>query len=313
MKKNLRLVLAAVIAVSVSFMSCKKTETNNNSGGNNSDLATHSDDQSRVSAGTDEMADDANAVIDNVAAFNGRPNGVDFLPLPCNTTFVLDTVSTTKRLTITYNGVNCYGNYSRTGKLVLTMPVDQHWGDVNAILTTEAQNFKITRIADGKSITINGTSTIKNVTGGHFYELASLGTIIHEIGSTGITVTFDNGSQRSWQVAKKRTFSYVNGIVITTQGNHTEGSVTDISEWGTNRFGGAFTTRITAPMIIRQDCNFRLVSGQVTNEGALGTAVATFGLDASGNPATTCPTGAYYYKIQWTGVNGATLSALYPY
>ena len=298
----------------ISIVSCTKTATSNNNNNNTgNDQTVHSNDESRVSSGTDDMADDANAIIDNVASFNGRPTNAAFLPLPCNADFTLDSTPTLRRLTVVFHGSNCYGTTTRTGQLVLTMPLVQHWGEQGAVLTTEAQALKITRLVDGKSITINGTYTITNVTGGFLYQLATSGPIIHQLASNGITVTFDNGSQQNWQMARRRTFSYNNGIVVTVTGTHTESGHTDISEWGTDRFGGAFTTRITQPLAVRQDCNFRLVSGEVLNTGTWGTIISTFGLDATGTAVTTCPTGFFYFKAVWTGTNGATGSIIYPY
>jgi hypothetical protein len=107
-------------------------------------------------------------------------------------------------------------------------------------------------------------------------------------------------------------YTYSNGVVLTITGDHTDGNNTGIAEWGTNRFGHAFTTSITQPLVIRQDCAFRLTSGQITHQG-FGTSTATFGLDASGN-ATSCPvTGHYYYKLTWTGAGGNTHTLLFPY
>ncbi|HEY0355689.1 MAG TPA: hypothetical protein VGC29_05770, partial [Flavisolibacter sp.] len=127
-----------------------------------------------------------------------------------------------------------------------------------------------------------------------------------------ISITFDDNSQRTWNVARKRVFTYNNGVVLTITGTHTEGNNTQIAEWGTNRFGHAFTTSITQPLVFRQDCLLRLTSGQVKHEG-FATATVTFGLDASGN-ATTCPgSGHYYLKINWTGPNGNSQELIKPY
>jgi hypothetical protein len=175
-------------------------------------------------------------------------------------------------------------------------------------------DLTITRLSDNKTLGIDGIKTITNVTGGRLINLASIGTIIHDIASPGITITFDNGTHRDWQIAKRRTFTYNNGIVIATRGTHTEGSITNIAEWGTNRFGNSFTSAITEPMVIRQDCNFRLVHGQVTHRTTQFTVVTTFGLDANGNP-TGCPgiNGTYYFKAVWTGANGIIRTVIHPY
>ena len=309
MKKKIQFLAVLAMGLSLSFLGCKKSDSSSTD--TSADLITHSDDQSSFSQNTDEVADDANKAIENFNAFNGNgPSNIT--GIPCNSTVVLDSANGIRTLTITYNGLNCYGNRTRTGVVVLSMPLAQHWRDAGAVLTITVQNLKITRLVDNKSITINGVTNVTNVSGGRLRDLSSLGTIVHTITSAGMTVTFDNGSQRSWQVAKRRTFTYNNGIVITTTGIHTDGSTTGISEWGTNRFGNAFVTSITQPMVIREDCNFRLVSGQVTHSRLLATVVATFGLDAQGNPVT-CPAGTFYFKVVWTGANGVTRTYILPY
>jgi hypothetical protein len=301
--------MVAVIAISVTFTSCKKANTD--SSDNSAELTTHSDDQARFSNESDAVVNDANTVIDGYNSYQGRiENTVGII---CDATVMLDSTATDRRITITYNGTNCSGTRTRTGVVVLTMPLGTRWKDVGAVLTVNIQNLKITRLSDNKSITINGTHIVTNVTGGRLRDLASLGTIVHTISSPGMTVTFDNGSERAWQVARKRTFTYNNGIVISTIGTHTDGTTTGIAEWGTNRFGNLFVTSITDPLVIRQDCDFRLVSGQVSHQKLNATAVVTFGLDATGNP-TTCPgVGHYYLKLVWTGANGIVRTFILPY
>lgn len=310
MKMKLQVILIAVLALSVSFLSCKKSDK---TATDNTDLVIHSDDQADFSQATDDIANDVNTTIDNFNAVDGFVGSADGITgLPCNATAVLDSSNGLRRVTITYNGLNCAGNLNRVGVVVLTMPLAQHWRDVGAVLTVNIQNLRITRIRDGKSITVNGTKIFTNVSGGRLRDLASLGTIVHTITSPGVTVTFDNGTQRVWQIAKQRTFTFNNGIVITTIGTHTDGTTTGISEWGTNRFGNTFVTAITQPMVIRQDCSFRLVSGQVTHSRLLATVVATFGLDAAGNPVS-CPAGTFYFKVVWTGANGIVRTFILPY
>jgi hypothetical protein len=310
MKKSLRFLMIAVIAISVTFTSCKKADIP--TADNSSELSTHSDDQSRFNSESDEVLNDGNTAIENYSAFEGRVENT--VGVICNATSVLDSTATLRRITITYNGLNCWGTRTRTGVVVLTMPLGQRWRDQGAVLTTTFQNLKITRVSDNKSITINGIHEVKNVTGGRLGQLASLGTIVHEITSPGLSVTFDNGTTRSWRVEKRRTFTYNNGIVIRTIGIHTDGTTTGISEWGTNRFGNAFVTVIAEPMTIRQSCDFRLTSGKVSHQRMNATAEVTFGLDATGNP-TTCPGLGlpYYFKLVWTGANGVVRTFIRPY
>lgn len=311
MKKIIILSMGMLLSTSLLFTACKKNKTVDPME-DATESQVQSDDQASVAAQTDEVSTDASTIVENVIAVSG--NGPQtFFPNPCNATITYDTLNAAKTITITYNGVNCVGNFSRTGVVTISIPAGVQWKNAGAQLTITTTNLKITRMRDQKSITINGSEVITNVTGGLLRNLASVGTITHSISSPGITIAFDNGTQRSWQIAKQRVFTYNNGIVITTTGTHTDGTTTGISEWGTNRFGNAFVTQIVDPMVIRQDCNFRLTGGHVRHSRLVRTVDVSFGLDASGNP-TGCPgANPYYMKITWVNALGTTVTLILPY
>jgi hypothetical protein len=307
MQINFRHLPVVALAIFTTLTACKKDASETDPA---SELTAQSDDQSRVSTQIDGVANDANIALESSSAFSGKmqnpPPGI------CDATVVFDTVSNPRTITITYNGSSCWGTFTRTGTVILSMPAGTHWKDAGATLTATYQSLKITRTIDNKSITINGSHSLTNQSGGLLINLPTLQSITHTINSTGMTITFDDNSQRLWQVARKRTFTYNNGVVVTETGNHTVGNNNQIAEWGVNRFGHAFTTSITQPLVVRQDCNFRLTSGEVKHEG-IATATASFGLDVNGNP-TSCPgTGNYYFKLVWTGIGGNTHSAILPY
>ncbi|MDP4265078.1 MAG: hypothetical protein Q8941_21295 [Bacteroidota bacterium] len=306
MKKQILYLLT--VSLIIVFTACKKNSTSNN----NNEMATHSDDQSQVTSEIDDVANDADVTLESSASFTGRYQGVQ--GVICDASVVMNTTSNPRTITITYDGTNCFGNRTRTGVVIISMAQGVQWKNAGAAVTVTFQNLKITRVSDNKSITINGSQTYTNVSGGLLVSLpASGGSITHAITSDGLTITFDNGSQRSWQVAKQRVFTYSSGLVITTTGTHVDGNNTGIAEWGTNRFGNAFSTSFVEPLVVRQDCNFRLTSGQVKHITPAVTATATFGLNASGDP-TTCPgTGHYYCKVVWNGSNGNSLTVIFPY
>jgi hypothetical protein len=308
MKIKLLFVPVLAFSLTLMFTACKKDNSGTNNNDYSTELSAQSDDQTQVSSEVDAVANDANAAASSESSISGR-----VIADICDATIEADTTGDIKTLTITYNGTNCHGNRTRTGKVVLSMPKAMHWKDAGAVLTVSIQDLKITRIRDNKSITINGTKKITNVTGGLLKDLASRQLITHTITSDGMTVTFDNNTQRNWQIALQRTFTYNNGIVITTTGTHTEGTNTSIAVWGTNRAGNAFTCSISQPIVVRQDCDFRIVSGEIIHARPAVTATTTFGLDAAGVP-TSCPgTGTYYFKLVWVGVNGNSHTIIWPY
>lgn len=299
----------AVLALSVLvFSSCKKESSTADF---TSESTMHADDQNRFSAELDAAANDANIVLETSSGFSGRGEGTQ--SLICDASIEVDTLSNPRTITITYNGTNCLGNRTRTGVIVISMAQGVRWKNAGAQLNVTFQNFKITRLIDNKSMTINGTQTYTNVSGGLLINLPVLNSITHTITSGNMSVTFDNNAQRNWQVARQRVFTYNNGVMITVTGLHSQGGITGIAEWGTNRFGNAFTTAITQPLVFKQDCSFRAGSGKLEHVTPFFNANVTFGLDANGNP-TGCPgANPYYMKVVWTGPSGNTHSSLHPY
>jgi len=342
MKANLirRISIAICLVSCIGIYSCQKTQSTAGSDTTTANLSTAADDQQQVSNESDLIVNDANTALNGQSSFSGSlsssatvsgntqvndvngstavngTSGVDGLvnvhQLICDATITYDTANNQRVITIVYDGTNCWGNRTRTGTVTISMPLGQHWKDQGATVTIVIDALKITRLRDDKSIVLNGTKTITNVSGGLLKDLATLQTITHTI-TGSLKIDFESGLTRTWNVSKQRVFTYNNGIVITTTGTYSDGTDNNIAEWGTNRFGEAFKSLISEPKVIRQDCDFRLVSGQNTVITDKGTAVITYGLDSSGNP-TGCPgSGSYYLKLVWTGTNGKTYTIIRPY
>lgn len=310
MKKDIIYLPVLALLLVFTIVSCTKNENSNSNYDN--EVSAQSDDQSNFSAQVDAVANDANIILESSGTFAGRqPNNV--IPGVCNASFVMDTLSNPRTITITYNGANCVATHTRTGTVTISMAAGTHWKDAGAAITLTYTNLVITRVADNKNITITGSHTITNVSGGLLVNLPVLNSITHTITSSTMSVKFNDNTERVWQVARQRVFSYNNGIVVTVTGMHTEGSISHIAEWGTNRFGRPFTSAITEPLVFRQDCNFRLVSGQIKHTVPVFSAVGTFGLNSAGSP-TSCPgAGSYYCKIVWTGLNNNSYTIIFPY
>ncbi len=304
--KSLSLALAPIF-LTIFLISCKKE---NNALDFTNEVSSQSDDQSRFNTETDLVINETNVALESSSSFTGRGNNLQFI---CDATIVVDTISNPRTITITYNGTNCLGNRTRTGVVVISIAQGVQWKNPGAVVNVAFQNFKITRLSDNKSITINGTHTYTNVSGGLLINLPTLNTITHTLTSNNMSITFDNNSQRNWQVAQQRVFTYNNGGVLSITGLHSQGNTTGIAAWGANRFGNPFLCVITQPLVVRQDCDFRLVSGEILHDGPIINATTTFGLDSNGNP-TSCPgSGNYFMKIVWAGPGGNTHTAILPY
>lgn len=308
MKLNLRSLPVLALALTVTFTACQKEEKQQIENPE-TEVKAHAEDQNRVSADLDEIANDANLALESNPSFSGRTAQTNSI---CNANAVADTSGGTWKITITYNGNNCAGTHHRTGTVVLSTPAGTRWKNAGAAITVTFQNLKIKRLSDNKSITINGAQLLTNVSGGLLINLPNLQNIIHTITSSNMSITFDDNTQRTWNIGRKRTFTYSNGVVLSITGIGVTGNVTNAAEWGNNRFGNAFVTSITQPLVFRQDCSGRLTAGEIKHQG-FATSTVTFGLNSTGTP-TTCPgAGAYYYKLTWTGPGGNSHSVILPY
>lgn len=311
MKRKLLAFLAIVLCTGAMFTACKKSDTKDDSTPTNAQVATQTDDEAMLSKEMDDAASDVSTVIESDANFSGA-NAV-LSPIVCDATVEVNRDSDPMTMTITFNGASCNASRVRTGQIVVSMAKGTEWKNQGAVVTVSYHNVKITRASDNKSVVLNGTHTLTNTTGKLLQDLATSGTIIHVIASTNMSISFDNGTERTWSVSKKRTYSWDNGAVLTVSGNRTEGNLTDVAEWGVNRFGKPFTVQFTQPLVYRQSCDFRLTAGEVKHTTEAYTATVTFGLDQAG-AVTGCPgEGHYYYHLDWSGKNGAHLSIILPY
>lgn len=319
-KTLFRLTILAT-SFSIVLLGCKKDNANSTTDGTTTatNVQTSSDDLTMVSNESNAVSNDAIAALNGNVTISGRTAGADNINMTvCDATITYDTTSSTKTITIVYNGNNCSGNRTRTGTVTIAVPKGQHWKKAGSEVTITIDALTITRVRDGKTIVINGTKTITNTSGGLLQDLATSGPIVHDI-SANLSITFGSGLTRDWNVSRHRVFTYDNGIVETVTGTHSDGTNNNIAIWGTTRFGVSFTNMITSPKIFEQSCNFNLTSGQdsIIRSDKI-TSVITYGLDASGNPETACPVtsagGFYYAKLVWTnGNNGKVYTYIFPY
>lgn len=316
MKKYSSYLLALGLTAGLFLTSCKKENTSGTDDTNATELQAQSDDQSQVSSDMDDVTNDVDASIENDGgSYTGKPIGLPLPNLKCDFSVAFDTASTAnpKTITITYaaNGTCTTLRNTRSGKVVISFSDGFRWGNPGAYFTVNYQDLKITRKRDSKSITLNGTVTHTNVSGGLLRNLANATTpIVHELKSSNMSITFNNGATRTWSIAKRRTFTYDGGIVVSVSGIRTE---TDgVAEWGANRFGNNFTTTIISPLVIKQTWDFRLASGKVKHEVGARSVTATFGLDANG-VALAAYQALLYMKVEWVGANSQAGTAILLY
>lgn len=317
MKQIIKIASLAILVVGLSLTSCRKDRKTSpdptpTEADETSTFTEQSNDESSANNVSDESMDDAENALG--ASSIGGFKSVGVAPL-CGA-YADSSLKSTGKITITYTGTSCDGYRNRSGSITIQIvgyPAVK-WKDVGAVITITYNSFKVTNISSGKSITVNGMHTITNVSGGLLRSITSGTPIIRKIRSSSMSLTFDDGTVRSWSVARKRTWTGTLGIPtsLSISGDTTIGGVSNIVTWGTNRKGNSFTTAYTSPIVVKSSCGwFAPVSGSKTHTAASRVSTITFGTDASGVPvASGCPN---HYIINWTSPSGVAKSYIGAY
>src|SRR6185437_3449450 len=109
-------------------------------------------------------------------------------------TVLIDTINRIVRIHYS-DTANVNGRY-RSGVITVKLTPGTQWKDTNAVITITFNNYSSTRKRDGKTITINGSKTITNLSGGLVSLLGSSNyaydSISHQIQTigNGLAITF---------------------------------------------------------------------------------------------------------------------------
>lgn len=306
--KNLQqLAIILVSAIALIFTSCAKEDLTSGVVDPVS-LEQLSTDENNV----ENIMNDAEGDITSVLSNNG--SGLKSTAwLPCNAT-VDSTAAINDSITIyiTYNGLTCNNKRNRTGKIEIKKKVGTHWEQAGAAVIYKYVNFTVTRVATGKSVTLNGTKTFVNVNGGHRWQVGTTITSYIEKISGSMQASFDNGTSRTWNVARLITYTGTPGHYIrAVDGFGSADNFQNLVLWGTDRQGEEFYTQITQSEVCRQTCDWDPVSGiKIHQLPADNKSVTiTFGYNSNNEPITgdECPT---RYRVDWQRNNRSGTSYL---
>lgn len=308
MKNKLKLASFALLVAGLAFTSCKKDKatTPNSEADESSTFSQHSSDVNTSNNTADMSMEDAENAIAPSSLSGARVTSL--YSNICGANVDTTQITLNKKVVITYTGTSCDGLKTRSGSITVQLTAGNRWKDVGAVLTITYANFKVTTISSGKSTTLNGTHTIKNVTGGivnHIGLNTNPTTIIRKIRANNMSITFDDGTVRSWSAARKRTWTGSGGspVSLTIEGDTALAGISNTEVWGTNRAGNAFTTVVNTPLVVNVGCGWwKPVSGMKTHSFNSRVSAITFGTDASGNIVSSgCPN---HYIINWTSPTG---------
>lgn len=295
-KNLIQLAFILVSALSIALTSCKKDDLDTGNA-NPDELKQLSADENYVESIMNDAISDVSSVMSNNG---GNLKSTEWLP--CNATIdSLAVVNDTVTVYITYNGLNCNGTRNRTGKIEIKKKVGTHWEQAGATVVYKYINFTVTRLANNSTVTLNGTKNFVNVNGGHRWQVGSTIDSFVERVSGNMQASFDNGTSRTWNVARQVTYTGTAGqLILTVDGLGTSGEYQNLAVWGTNRQGEEFFTQITQSVIHRQACEWDPVSGikihQIPSDYK--SATITFGYNDNNEPIVgdECPT---RYRVDW--------------
>jgi hypothetical protein len=284
-----------------------------------SDVHAQAEDQIRIPNEIDALFNDINTILlyhDTV--INDTETITSHFPTLCGLYAVTqDNVdSTGDVITVQYDAKTCDGTRSRLGTIYLYQKPGSSFTSAGDTVGVYFDNFKTYWLADDDSVVLNApTFYLVNSSGGSLANFnAASQPIVQEIIGVNATVQFETLVTATWQVWRRRAYTYNGGTVITTTGIDTTTGLQGVSEVGGNRYGNGFITTITNPLVVDSACSMRITAGKEQVVNPAGTTILTFGLDSSGHP-TSCPLKGtpYYCQATWSGTGEAPDTAQIPY
>lgn len=294
--------LAPVLFSAAVLFSCSnKTNPLGNTTRFTTELQVQSNDVVRISHELDAAFNDVDSILENKANV-------------CGGTLALNTADTPNTMTLTYSGNTCDALRSRTGSIIISFVPGTDFATAADSVHVNLNNLVVTRLADKKTLGLNGSFAYRNISGGKLTTLGTGGTVVHTLWGSGITVTYDDGTITNWRFTRRRTYTNNPGIVVATVGTDSAGTVGNVADWGANRRGNSVLLVPTSPLLISQSCGWRLTGGQETLANPSGSSTLSFGLDTTGKAAS-CPLAGnpFYYQLIWTGTGENPFTALLPY
>lgn len=314
MKRKLLLssLIIAAFGLTIGLTGCKKKKAFKNEDGQ------ASADTRNVQSENDIAMNEINTETGNNTLMHGRTFGVSeasqvrtALGITAYQYSVDVTNASSGSILINYNGKS-ENNRIRTGSIRLTI-VDyasgKRWKDAGCVLKVDYLNYKVTRTSDDKSVELNGTQNITNISGSSWFELIFSPThpsIITSVTGTDLNVTFDGGKTAVYNINRRFTYSLPSGGVLTCTGEGigSRDGLSSLENYGKTRDGDSFTSQVSTPVVWNITCGaWAPIQGEVNIkvEDKEFTLKCLFGVDKNGNSVTVgsndCP---YGWKVEWT-------------
>jgi hypothetical protein len=218
----------------------------------------------------------------------------------------LDTLSVNNGIIkLRYNGSPCSGR-KKTGEIVISLTAypTVKWKNPGCVVKLDFRSYRVTD-SYGKTIQLDGTEYITNVSGETWYEMRYLNSdnLVQTLEANNLKVRFGDGVG-VFNFKRQLTFNYLDeNTQVTLQGMGTYDGRTGLDTWGQDRDGKNFAVEITSPLISSSNCGMTYpLSGEqrVKVDGKEFDLVCVFGVNANGDGVGTASTCPYGWKMEWS-------------
>lgn len=261
------------------------------------------------SAPVQQLTQDDNAVeyhvneviIDAGEVLSGT-SGMKSLGLPCNSS--LDTVyviNDTIYYHIRYHGLNCNHTKYRTGVVIIKIMQNTQWALPGAFFHVEFQNYTVTTVFNSKTVKVNGSASLENISGGVIQLLGTgLNTVIHK-NTAFVTLAFNGNPPREWNLTKLLVYTGKPGsLLLAVNGFGSAHGYSNLLSWGKDRDGRIFFSQVAESIVFTEACNFLPHAGEQVYSIPVDNLKANviFGYDDNNEPVSgsECPT---RYRLDW--------------
>jgi hypothetical protein len=224
---------------------------------------------------------------------------------------------------LTYYGKNADQTKGRSGVITLHFARDNNgkiipWKNPGASININFEQYEVIVLANNKSIWMNGSSTIINVSGGLLQKASDItlnpGDTLKDNVSGNIAFTYNDNvniiQTWTWYINQVRKFTIQNAILTSSiNGDSSINGSNDISTSGTTRFGSVFYTQTIAPVVQTISSLYILsnpISGEKAIHGIPEPLSIEYGVDSNGNPVSGIS--PYGYKISWISNGGQAVT-----
>jgi hypothetical protein len=241
-------------------------------------------------------------LINKSVATSAAASGEQSVPfqLPCDALVDVNSDANYTFVFLSFDSSDCHGAYTRNGYVAMEVPRSVQWKNQNTETLLYFDQLAITRKSDGKKLTIDGTASFTNLTGGLMHMLTAGDSLSLLFRPMDLGVRFDDTQERICRGRKKLTYRVGTGLEIALEGLSEVNGKLNVLAHGEDRNGDSFVVSVEAPIIFSESCDYRLTGGQLSYEAVGTDGNVTFGVNEDGDPSP-CPGqgNAYYFEVDW--------------